>query len=53
MKEQIKRLILSAIINFENLEKVFPMIVNIPIYNIAKLQLDEAMELEEQNEKTN
>lgn len=38
-----EELALCAQINFENLEKAFPLVVQHPFYKIAKAQLDEAL----------
>ena len=39
-----EELVQSAKINFENLEKAFPIIKTHPMYTIAKKQLDMAVE---------
>lgn len=44
MKNEILELLMSAQINFENLVAQNPAIATHPMYAIAKMQLDEAIE---------
>lgn len=42
--EEILELLMSAQINFENLEQMTPLVSAHPIYKISKSQLDQAVE---------